>query len=82
MLRPVGPLFPYSVLATLVRYARDARPDSDYERFKSGRAHGLDEARILADVQARNARCILSDGSERFRTHGRFETDPTVDFVR
>jgi len=82
LLKPVGQRFPYSVLATPVLYARGARPDSDYERFKSGRAHGQDEARVLADVQARNARCILSDGSERLRTPGRFETDPTVDFVR
>jgi hypothetical protein len=50
--------------------------------FHFGRALGVNEARILAEVQARNARYILSDGSKRFGTPGRFETDPTADFVR
>lgn len=62
--------------------SRGSLLDSDYQAFKAGRAIAVDEAQILADVQARNARCIVSDGSERFRTPGRFETDPTTDFVR
>jgi len=63
-------------------YSRGGLPESDYERLKTGRANADDEARVLADVQARNVRCIVSDGSERFRMPGRFETDPTTDFVR
>jgi hypothetical protein len=68
--------------SALSEYSRGSLSDSDYEAFKAGRALGIDEGQILADVQARNARCIVSDGSERFRTPGRFETDPTTDFVR
>jgi hypothetical protein len=63
-------------------YSRGSLPDSDYEALKMGRASAADEARILADVQARNVKCIVSDGSERFRMPGQFKTDPTTDFVK
>ena len=63
-------------------YSRPALLDSDYGAYNAGRTLGVDEAQVLADGQRRNARCIVSDGSERFRTPGRFETDPTTDFVR
>jgi hypothetical protein len=63
-------------------YSRGGLPDSDYEALKMGRASADDEARVLADVQARNVKCIVSDGSERFRMPGQFKTDPTVDLVR
>lgn len=66
----------------LSEYSRGSLSDSDYEAFKAGRALGVNEEQILADVQARNARCIVSDGSERFRMPGEFKADPTTDFVR
>lgn len=68
--------------SALSRYARGSLLESDYEKFKEGRRPGASEAQILADVQQRSARCIQSDGSERFRTPGRFEKDPTTDFVK
>lgn len=68
--------------SALSAYSRGALSDADYEQFKMGRARAGDEDRILADVQQRNARCIVSDGSERFRMLGRFTTDPTTEFVR
>jgi hypothetical protein len=63
-------------------YSRGGLSDSDYEAFKAGRALGVNEEQILADVQARNVKCIVSDGSERFRTQGQFKADPTTDFVK
>jgi hypothetical protein len=77
---------PYTNIAdcasSVSEYSRGSVPESDYERLKLGRADADDEARVLADVQARNVRCIVSDGSERFRMPGHFKTDPTTDFVR
>lgn len=66
----------------LSQFSRPSLPDSVYERFKAGRGYPGDEDDILADVARRNARCIISDGSERFRTSGEFKTDPTTDFTR
>jgi hypothetical protein len=63
-------------------YSRGGLPDSDYEALKMGHASMDDEARVLADVQARNVKCIVSDGSERFRMPGEFKADPTTDFVK
>jgi hypothetical protein len=63
-------------------YSKGSLLDSDYEAFKEGHTFGVDEAKILADVQARNSRCIISDGSERFRMTGRVVADPTTDFVK
>lgn len=63
-------------------YSRGSIPESDYDRVKTGRADADEESRVLADVQARNVRCIVSDGSERFRMPGQFKADPTTDFVR
>jgi hypothetical protein len=68
--------------SVLSRYSRGSLLDSDYEAYKAGRTLGVDEAQILADVQARNARCIVSTGSERFRLPGTFKVDPTTDLVR
>ena len=68
--------------SALIEYSRGSLSNSDYEAFKAGRTVGVDEDEILADVQARNARCIVSDGSERFRTPGKFTTDPATEFVR
>jgi hypothetical protein len=67
--------------SALSRDTRGSLYDSYYERLKTGHARDQYEARVLAD-EAQNARCIVSDGSERFRTPCRFETDPTTDFVR
>jgi hypothetical protein len=64
-------------------YARGSLLDSDFEAFRAGRnAWGVDETRILADVQARSARCVTSDGSERFRTAPSFKMDPAADFIK
>ena len=63
------------------RVARIRGKHHRYEKFRVV-DQLRDEAQILADVQARNARCIISDGSERFRTPGRFATDRTTDFLR
>jgi hypothetical protein len=77
---------PYTNIAdcssSVSEYSRGSVPELDYERLKLGRADADDEARVLADVQARNVRCIVSDRSERFRMPGHFKTDPTTDFVR
>jgi hypothetical protein len=64
------------------RYSHGALLDSDYAAFKAERTVGAGEAEILADVQAWDARGIVSDGSEKFRMPSRFETGPTTDFVR
>ena len=68
---------PYTNIAdcasSVSEYSRGSVPESDYERLKLGRADADDEARVLADVQARNVRCIISDGSERFRMPGHFK---------
>jgi hypothetical protein len=63
-------------------YSRGSLSERHYERLKAGRADADEEARVLADVQARNVRCIISDGSDRFRMPGNFKTDPTTDFVK
>jgi hypothetical protein len=64
-------------------YARGSLLDSDFEAFRAGRnAWGVDETCILADVQARSARCVTSDGSERFRTAPSFKMDPAADFIK
>jgi hypothetical protein len=68
--------------SSVSEYSRGSLPERDYDRLKAGRADADDEARVLADVQARNVRCIVSDGSERFRMPGSFKTDPTTDFVK
>jgi hypothetical protein len=77
---------PYENIAecasSVSEYSRGGLPESDYERLKLGRADADDEARVLSDVQARNVRCILSDGSERFRLPSKFTTDPTIDLVK
>ena len=77
---------PYLSLAecgsALSQFSRPSLPDEVYERFKAGRGYSGDEDDILADVARRNARCLISDGSERFRMPGQFKTDPTTDFVR
>jgi hypothetical protein len=67
---------------TLAQYSRGGLPDDIYGRVRTGLGSADDEAQVLSDVQEHNARCIVSDGSERFRGPGRFEKDPTVDFVR
>jgi hypothetical protein len=66
----------------LGEYSRGSLLDSDYQAYKAGRALNVSEDQVLADVQARSARCVVSDGSERFRTPGIFKTDPTTEFVR
>ncbi len=63
-------------------YARGSLSDEEIENFKVRGGPSAEEARVLAEIQQRNARCVISDGSERFRTPGRFATDPTTDFVR
>jgi hypothetical protein len=69
--------------SAISEYSRGSLSDSDYyEAFKMGKSLAVDEAQILADVQKRNVRCIVSDASERFRTPGRFSTDPTTEFVK
>ena len=77
---------PYTNIAdcasSVSEYSRGSVPNSDYERLKLGRADAEEEARVLADVQARNVRCVVSDGSERFRLPSNFESDPTTDFVK
>jgi hypothetical protein len=77
---------PYTNIAdcwsSVSEYSRGALPESDYDRLKAGRADAEEEAQVLADVQKRNVRCIVSDGSERFRMPGQFKADPTTDFVR
>lgn len=79
----LGPFLNVAECSTaLSEYSRGTLSNAYYERYKTGHARDEDEDKILADVQARNSRCIVSDGSERFRTPGHFETDPTTDFVR
>ena len=77
---------PYTNIAdcwsSVSEYSRGGLPESDYDRLKAGRADAVEEAQVLADVQKRNVRCIVSDGSERFRMPGQFKGDPTTDFVR
>ena len=66
---------------SLSPYSRGLLSDKEYEAFKEAgqNAPAEVEAKVLEDVQAR---CIVSDGSERFRTPGRIEPDPTTDFIR
>ncbi len=68
--------------SSVSEYSRGGLPERDYERLKAGRADADDEARVLADVQKRNVKCIVSDGSERFRMQAQFKADPTTDFVK
>ena len=62
--------------------SRGSLSDTEIENFKVSGGPGVEEARVLADIQTRNARCIVSDGSERFRWPGSFRVDPTTDFVK
>ena len=68
--------------SALSQFSRPSLPDGVYERFKAGRGYSADEDDILADVARRNARCLISDGSERFRTPGEFKTDPTTEWEK
>lgn len=68
---------------SLSSYSKGTLLESDYEAYKAGGSFSVKETEILEDVQQRNAKCVVSDGiSERFRTPGRFEKDPTTGFVR
>lgn len=78
-----GPFMsPAECSSNLSEYSRGTVPTEVYERVKAGHAAPDDEARVLKDVQARNVKCIQSDGSERFRMPGNLTVDPTTDFVK